>query len=303
MPRMNVTVSLRYDVGTAGSLALRILPAATPQQKVSGESLVSSLGARSRIVNGRLGQRVLHVQAPPGPLEVDYAARVLTTLHVADPVALAEIGVAELPFDVLPFLHESPFCPTEPLTRLAFRTFGRMKPGYARVATLCECVRDRTCFDPAQAGADKSVMDTLLDKSGASEHFAHLAISLCRALYIPARLVSVTGPGSSAAQGLSGVHCCIEVFLGDRWYLFDPTGTAPIGRLIRLGTGRDASDLPAISMQGEAQQTGGRLQITTLCDASDLQSDASDALRAISTAAPDLTRGGSQGEQDGRRQA
>lgn len=303
MPRMNVTVSLRYDVGSAGSLALRILPAATPQQKVSSESLVSSLGARSRIVNGRLGQRVLHVQAQPGPLEIDYSARVLTTPHTADPSALTEIGVAELPFDVLPFLHESPFCPTEPLTRLAFRTFGRMTPGHARVATLCQCVRDRTLFDPAQAGADKSVMDTLLDKSGASEHFAHLAIALCRALYIPARLVSVTWPGSGATQGLSGLHCCIEVFLGDRWYLFDPTGTAPVGQLIRIGTGRDAGDLPAISLQGEAQQTGGRLQITTLCDASDLQAEAADAQQAISTAAPDLTRGGSQAEQDGRRQA
>jgi transglutaminase-like putative cysteine protease len=301
MPKMNVTVSLRYDVGTAGSLALRILPAATPQQHLSNESLVSSLGARSRIVTGRFGQRVLHVQAAPGPLDIDYSARVALAHHMADPSTLDEVSVADLPFEVLPFLHESALCATDALSQLAFRTFGRMKPGYARVATLCECVRERTRLDPAQTGVEKSVLDTLLDKSGASEHFAHLAIALCRALYIPARLVSVTWPGCPA---VSGLHYCIEAFLGDRWYLFDPAGSSPAARRIRISTGRDTSDLPIVSIQGEAQQACGRLQIMALSGAGDMADMPHDRpAQAVSSATSDMNRDGHPTEQDGRRLA
>jgi len=303
MIRMSVSVSLRYDVGASGSLALRILPAVTAQQRVSGESLVTSLGARSRIVSGRFGQRMLHVQAAPGPLEIDYSARVDLDPHVVDPSSLNEVGVADLPCDVLPFLHESPLCPIDALSRLADQTFGRMPPGHARVATLCACVRERTRLEPAQSGLYPSVLDTLIDKSGSSEHLAHLAIALCRALYIPARIVSIIWPGSAAPSGATGLHHCIEVFLGDRWYLFDPTGLAPAMGMIRIGTGRDASDIPIVSIQGDAQQTHGRLQMSALCDASGMARAGNPSGWAVSSSAPVTAREDMASAHAGRRQA
>ncbi len=303
MPRMNVNFSLRHEVERAGSLAFRILPALLPQQRISNESLVSSRGVRSRILPGRYGQRVLHVQADRGLLEIDYSARVDTAPHLADPASLMEASVADLPFDVLPFLHESSFCPTESLTRLAFRTFGRMPPGYARVATLCNCVRERTRLEPARSGLPGTALDTLLDKRGASEHFAHLAIALCRALFIPARLVSATWPGSATASGTSGLHYCIEVFLGDRWYLFDPTGVAPVTGLVRIGTGRDCGDIPTVTMQGETQPTPGRLQITALCDASEMTTGRHGAFWAVSGMTPDSIAAEASSATQGRRQA
>jgi hypothetical protein len=40
------------------------------------------------------------------------------------------------------------------------------------------------------------------------------------------------------------------VYLGDRWYIFDPSGTAiPMG-LLRFGTGRDAADVAFATIFG-----------------------------------------------------
>ena len=42
----------------------------------------------------------------------------------------------------------------------------------------------------------------------------------------------------------------VDVFLGGRWYLFDPSGMAlPMG-LIRIGTGRDAADVSFATIFG-----------------------------------------------------
>ncbi len=259
MIRMGVNISLSCNIGTPVELEFRVLPALTAQQRIGSEVLLVPSGARALPVRlGRHGQRLLDVQAAAGTLEIACSALVDVTPHFADPDTLDEAGVADLPFEVLPFLHESPLCPTEPLTRLAYRTFGRMRPGYARVATLCACVRDRTRFDPSLAGTPKSALDTLLDKRGASEHFAQLTIALCRALFIPARLVSTARPGDS------GLHYCMEAYVGDRWYLFDPTGSAPAAHLIRIATGRDSADLPSVSLHDQPYRGACRMTITAL---------------------------------------
>lgn len=259
MIRMGVNISLSCNVGAPVELALRLLPAQTAQQRIGSEVLLVPADARALPVRvGRHGQRLLDVQAAAGMLDIACSALVDLSPHFADPASLDETSVTDLPFEVLPFLHESPLCPTEAMTRLAYRTFGRMRPGYARVATLCACVRDRTLFDPSLSGMPKTALDTLLDKRGASEHFAQLAIALCRALFIPARLVSTARPDDS------GLHYCMEAYVGNRWFLFDPTGLAPAWNLIRIATGRDSTDMPAVGLHGQTYRGGYRLTITAL---------------------------------------
>ena len=68
---------------------------------------------------------------------------------------------------------------------------------------------------------------------------------------IPARFVSVY------AYGLPMVdfHACFEAYLGDGWYVFDPTGQAQMSTLVRIGTGRDAADVSFATIFGWAQMS------------------------------------------------
>jgi transglutaminase-like putative cysteine protease len=72
---------------------------------------------------------------------------------------------------------------------------------------------------------------------------------LCRALNIPARFVT------GYVQGLQppDFHACFEAYLGQRWFLFDPTKLTPLGSLARIGTGRDAADASFATIFGSAQ--------------------------------------------------
>jgi transglutaminase-like putative cysteine protease len=87
-----------------------------------------------------------------------------------------------------------------------------------------------------------SALDTLTDRVGVCRDFAHLMIAVCRALNIPARFTTGIDYGADPNLGPTDFHAYVEVYVGHRWYLFDPSGTAiPMG-FIRIGTGRDAAD-------------------------------------------------------------
>lgn len=80
--------------------------------------------------------------------------------------------------------------------------------------------------------------------------YAHVAIALCRSLNVPARFVVGhvvwdTPPPDS--------HAVFQAWLDGQWVLFDATFMAPTDALIRIGSGRDAADLPFATIFGAAQ--------------------------------------------------
>ena len=96
--------------------------------------------------------------------------------------------------------------------------------------------------------------------------FAHLMIALCRALNIPARFVTGIDYGADPALGPSDFHAYVEVFLGDRWYLFDPSSTAiPMG-LMRFGVGRDAADVSFATIFGSVRAEPPKIAIEAVVD-------------------------------------
>jgi transglutaminase-like putative cysteine protease len=85
---------------------------------------------------------------------------------------------------------------------------------------------------------------------GVCRDFAHLMIALCRAVNIPARFTTGTDYGADPALGPPDFHAYVEVYIGDRWYIFDPSGTGiPMG-FVRIGTGRDAADVAFATIFG-----------------------------------------------------
>ena len=90
-----------------------------------------------------------------------------------------------------------------------------------------------------------------------------------RALNYPARIVTGVDYGADPGLGPPDFHCYLDVFLGDRWYLFDPTGISPLTGLIRIATGRDAADVSFATTFGQVRGTMPKLSLHAFEDVAD----------------------------------
>ena len=75
-------------------------------------------------------------------------------------------------------------------------------------------------------------------------------IALCRTVNLPARIASGIDCGADPALGPQDFHAYVEVLLGNRWYVFDPSGTAIHMGFVRFATGRDAVDIAFATIFG-----------------------------------------------------
>jgi transglutaminase-like putative cysteine protease len=269
MIRIEFQLDLHYEVDAYGAdFVFNVHAAHTPRQTVSGEQLTLSQPVPTAIHSDAFtGTRCLRLRALPGPLHLSYLATLDLQHHFADPSQLPEVPVSRLPPEVLGYVYPSRYCQSDRLGRLAIRTFGGLRQGYARVLAIRDWVQAHVAFLSNTSNANTSAVDTLVDQVGVCRDFAHLMIALCRALSIPARFVSGTDFGADPALGPPDFHAYVEVYLGDRWYLFDPSGTAiPMG-LIRLGTGRDAADVAFATIFGGVRSQAPVIHTHAVVDA------------------------------------
>jgi transglutaminase-like putative cysteine protease len=170
--------------------------------------------------------------------------------HFTDPAQLAEVPVQRLPPEVIGYIYPSRYCQSDRLVTLATSEFGGLWQGHSRVEAIRAWVQRHVNFTPNTSDSSTSAVDTLIERVGICRDVAHLMIALCRAVNIPARFATATDYGADPALGPPDFHACVEVYLGDRWYIFDPSGTAiPMG-LVRFGTGRDAADVAFATIFG-----------------------------------------------------
>ena len=250
--QMELQVELNYEVGAQGAdFIVNIHAEHTPAQNVLEESLLVSQAIAAPVhADPATGNRYLRLRALPGPLKVAYMASIELKHHRADPAQLAEVPVANLPSSVLRYLYPSRYCQSDRLIKLATHEFGQLEQGHSRVQAIVAWVQQRVSFRSNSSNANTSAVDTLIERVGVCRDFAHLAIALCRAINIPARFVTGTDYGADPALGPPDFHAYVEVYVGERWFLFDPSGTAiPMG-LVRLGTGRDAADVAFATIFG-----------------------------------------------------
>ncbi len=157
--------------------------------------------------------------------------------------------ITELPSDVLVYLLGSRYCETDRLSDFAWAQFGGTVPGWPRVQAIVDFVHERIRFDYQRADCRRTAYSAFLERTGVCRDFAHLAITLCRAMNIPARYCTgyLGDIGVPPAPDPMDFSAWFEVWLGRRWYAFDARHNRPrIGRIL-LATGRDATDV-AISM-------------------------------------------------------
>jgi transglutaminase-like putative cysteine protease len=253
--RLRYHVDLQYDVRTSGcDFIFNVQAARTPHQKVLSEKLeINQPVEHHAFIDPETNSRYLRLRANEGPLRVYCESVVELVHHEAAPQDLQEVPISQLPAQVLPYLFPSRYCQSDRLLRFAFGQFGGMNMGYQRVMAIRNWVQDHVNFASGTSDANTSACDTLLTKQGVCRDFAHLMIALCRAANIPARFATGMDYGADPALGPPDFHAYVEAYVGNRWYLFDPSGTAiPMG-FIRLATGRDAADAAFASIFGSVE--------------------------------------------------
>ncbi len=250
MKTFHIDCELDYDVPQQSLFVFNLGVPSTPAQRVVAET-VSTTPANPldefRDESGR--NRFFRVDVPPGQFNIRYLATVEVQAPDCDTSA-RETPLAKVPGEVLSYVQGSRYCEVEALYDFAVRTFGNMPPGYQRVQSICHWVKENVDYRLGSSTTTYSARDVLANRAGVCRDFAHLVIALCRALNIPARFVTAYTKYEEPPQDF---HAVVEAFLGDRWCLFDPTELASISDLVRLGTGRDASDVPFATFFGAAR--------------------------------------------------
>lgn len=246
--RFSIGCEIGYEVLDASTLIFNIEAMRGGRQRVHREELTitPSLPADEKTAD-ETGNRYLRLTAPQGLLQLRYSAEVeLDPLHQA-PAVLNEVPVAVLPLETLPFINPSRYCPSDQLARFANRQFGNIAPGFGRVVEICNWINGEVDYLFGTSDTTTTAADTFALRAGVCRDFAHLGITFCRALGIPARFVSCYAWQLQPQD----FHAVFEAYLGDRWYLFDPTRMAALDGMVRIGSGRDAADTAFATIYGQ----------------------------------------------------
>ena len=155
-------------------------------------------------------------------------------------------AVEDLPADTLIYLLGSRYCETDRLSDIAWNLFENSSPGWARVQAICNFVHDRIAFSYEYACPTMTSFEVYNEGKGVCRDYAHLAITFCRCMNIPARYCTgyLGDIGMPPPYGPMDFAGWFEAYLGGQWYTFDARNNMPrIGRVL-IAQGRDAADVP-----------------------------------------------------------
>lgn len=245
---ISVRSTLHYDLATDTSFALGIAASTSDHQQIVSERFDAGPVATVDEIADEFGNRLFVVTSGTGPLRIEYAAQVQLHPFVPDGEPQHETPFGALPGDVHTYLRPSRYCEADLLTRFATRTFGAQRSDGSRVSDICDWVHSHLDYVSGSTDATTTAVDVFHGAAGVCRDFAHLSITLCRAVGIPARYVS----GYAVGLDPPDFHGFFEAFLDDRWFLFDATRMSTIDRLVRIATGRDAADTAFATFVGDA---------------------------------------------------
>jgi transglutaminase-like putative cysteine protease len=184
---------------------------------------------------------------PAGRSLIGYEATVIAADATEDvDEGAPELAPDQLPDDVLIYILPSRFCLPDVLGDEAWSRFGSTPPGYRRVQAICDYVHGHLQFEYGASNPMTTAADAHTSGYGVCRDFTHLAVSFCRALNIPARYVFGYLPEIEVEPRRDlpmDFAAWMEVYLGDRWWTFDPRNNERRKGRVLIGRGRDASDV------------------------------------------------------------
>jgi transglutaminase-like putative cysteine protease len=189
----------------------------------------------------------------PGENVLSYDAIVeVSDTHDEVNLDAAQTPVEDLPDDVLVYTMPSRFCLSDLLSNTAWQLFGQTEPGWGRVQAICDWVHNNIRFQYGTSTPTTTALDVYEKRTGVCRDFTQLAVTFCRSLNIPTRYVFGYIPDIGVPPPDDPMDFCawMEVYLGGRWWTFDPRNNMPrVGRVL-IGRGRDAVDVAMVTTYG-----------------------------------------------------
>jgi transglutaminase-like putative cysteine protease len=192
---------------------------------------------------------------PPGSTTVRYDARVETPGDIdAVDFNAEQHPIDQLPDDALVYTLPSRFCLSDVLSDRAWQLFGNTPTGWERVQAIVDYTHRSLDFAYGSSYPTTTAVDALEAGRGVCRDYAHLSISFCRAMNIPARYVFGYLPDIDVPPPYAPMDFCAwtEVYLGGRWWTFDPRNNARRRGRVVIARGRDALDVAMVTSYGQA---------------------------------------------------
>lgn len=238
---------------------MQIAVARLPDQCVLSETLdLGNLPLAIHVAaHGRLGERSW--LTPKSELMVRYEAEVEITREITPLADLFADALTVLPADAIEYLLPSRYCPVDTLHAAATEMFGNLAGG-AAVEAACDWIGSHLSYVSGASHGGTTAIDTFHSREGVCRDYAHLLVTLVRAIGIPARVVSAYAPGVNPPD----FHAVAQVWLQGGWHLVDATGMADPAQTAIIGVGRDAADISFLTIFGSAMLNAQAVSVDLL---------------------------------------
>ncbi|WP_343527247.1 transglutaminase family protein [Sphingomonas sp.] len=257
--RLSIEVSLDYTMAQPADVLLQIEAADMADQRLEHQSLTIWSDHRVAAVPGEdgIGQRCW--------VRADHAliARYEAVVVVDRPALMLEplpaTPARALDGSLIPYLLPSRYCQSDRLEGFVRQRFAGLSGG-AMATALTDWVATRLTYRSGASQGDTTALDTFASRMGVCRDYAHLLVALARAAEIPARCVSAYAPGVDPPD----FHAVAELWLDGTWHLVDATGMARADEIVRVGVGRDATDIAFMTVFGDAQLCDQKVSVRRL---------------------------------------
>src|SRR5215207_8034888 len=255
---VRIGFDLQYDcpADTPMMLMLHAHPSVAPRLQRPERLLIEPPQTDSHQFLDPFGNVATRVVAPAGKVRF-WADNVIENTGEPEPtIEGARLHpVEELPDNAIQFLLSSRYCEVDRMSQMAWDLFGKTPPTWERVAAVMDWVHGHVEFGYAFARSTKTAFDVCDEKKGVCRDFQHLAITLLRALNVPARyctgyLGDIGVPANPTPMDFSA---WLEVYLGNKWYALDGRHNTPRMARILMARGRDATDVAISTTFGPAK--------------------------------------------------
>jgi transglutaminase-like putative cysteine protease len=223
-----------------------------PWQAIQSEKLITTPEANTTHGLTHTGEnRLIKINSHAQYFNVQYLAMVEVNYPLPTGNEM-EMDIGNIPIEVIPYVWSSRYCESDALLSFALRTFGHLPRGYQRVQAICDWITQNVTYQVGETNSTTTSMNVLINRVGVCRDFAHLGITFCRALNIPARFVTGYTWYQTAPNDF---HAIFEAYLGGRWVLFDATQLCPLTDFVRIATGRDAAETAFSTLFGNVTMT------------------------------------------------
>ncbi|MDB5702250.1 MAG: transglutaminase family protein [Sphingomonadales bacterium] len=254
---IDIDVLLDYGIPERHDVLLQVEAAAMADQRLLESHLTVTSPERLRAVEGEesIGQRTW--AAGLGQFRVEYRARVAIDRAPVDLSNKQANDPRMLPALVVPYLLPSRYCESDKFEAFVTREFSHVGGGQ-KIMAMLDWMATHVDYVSGSSSGDTTAAGTFVQRQGVCRDFAHLLASMSRAAMIPARLVAAYAPGVTPPD----FHAVVEIWLDGSWHLVDATGMAKAEEIVRIGVGRDATDIAFMTVFGSAQMFEQRVTVT-----------------------------------------